>query len=227
MFAQQRNRTDTLTWVSVTYLRALFQTRRATDREDRETDARGRRNRAQASKIQIELLGVLAALLCFLHLLAVALNLRGYSAARREDRRQNSSIGGSSSAICEPTIAKTSASRPIGSGMSAGSPVASHGRRAARSPTLRAFASALSRAASVSVKVLLRRRGARSRTASRCALVMVRTRSAPAAIRGVNCRAEKFDGLPPRSCRTRAASWWIGCATTARVPALDVLNAGI
>ena len=146
---------------------------------------------------------------------------------RNHSGRKSSSIGGRRSAICEPTIAKNSALCPIGSGISDSSCAANCGRSAARSATFRALNSEASRAASLSVKVLWSWRGASSRTASRCALVMVRTRSASEAILDVSCRAAKLDTSPPSFSRTSAASWSIGCATTAWVPALDALKSGI
>jgi hypothetical protein len=42
----------------------------------------------------------------------------------------------------------------------------------------------------------------------------------------VSCRAAKLDVSPPSSCITGTASGCIGCATTARVPALDALKSG-
>ena len=80
------------------------------------------------------------------------------------------------------------------------------GRSAARSATFRALNSDASRAASLSVKVLWSWRGASSRTVSRCALVIVRTRSASEAILDVSCRAAKLDASPPSFSRTSAAS---------------------
>lgn len=53
---------------------------------------------------------------------------------------------------------------------------------------------------------------------------MARMRSASTATFGVSCRAVKPVGSPPKSLRTIAASACIGCATTAFVPALDVMR---
>jgi hypothetical protein len=100
------------------------------------------------------------------------------------------------------------------------------GRSTARSATLRAPYSEASRAASLSVKVLWSRCGASSRTVSRCAVVMVSTRSASDAILDVSCRAAWLDASPPSFSRTSAASGCIGCPTSARVPALDAFKSG-
>ena len=73
---------------------------------------------------------------------------------KNQPLRQSSSMGGTSSAILAPTIAKNDSSWPIGSGMSDDRCVGNRGRNAARSATFRALPSDTSRAASSSVKVL-------------------------------------------------------------------------
>ena len=110
--------------------------------------------------------------------------------------------------------------------MSVSSCAAECGRSAARSTTVLALNPDARREASLSVKVLWSWCGASSRTVLRCDFVMARTRSASDAIVGVSCRAAKLATSPPSVLTTRAASGCIGCATTARVPALDVLSSG-
>jgi hypothetical protein len=131
-------------------------------------------------------------------------------AGRAEERWQSSSKGSRRSAICVPTIEKNSALWPTGSGISKGSRTATCDRSPARSATFCVLPSDASRAASLNVKVLWSWCGANSRTASRCALVMVTTRSASEAILDVSCRAAKWEAVPPSFSRTSAASGWIG-----------------
>ena len=114
----------------------------------------------------------------------------------------------------------------MGSGISITSCAAKCGRCDARSAIFRGLHCDASREASPSVKVLWSWRGASSRTVSRCAFVIVRTRSASDAILEVSCRAAKLDASPPSFSRTSAASSCIGRAIIARVPALDALKLG-
>lgn len=104
--------------------------------------------------------------------------------------------------------------------------VSRRGRSTASSATDRGLYSDASCDASESKKVRFSRCGATSRTLSRCAAVIVSTRSALAAILELSWRAEKFEESPPKLSITSAASGWIGWSITALVPALETRNPG-
>ena len=56
---------------------------------------------------------------------------------------------------------------------------------------------------------------------------MVRIKSAPDAICGLRRRAAKSEALPPRLSITGTACRWIGCPTSAWIPALDAVKSRI
>ena len=130
-------------------------------------------------------------------------------------------------AICEPTASNTSGPCPIGSRTSSSAFADSCGRRAAKSVRFVGSKASISFDASLRVNVLRNLRGAVSRTTSRWARSIVRIRSAPEAIFGVNCRAAKPETSPPSFSTTSAASLCTGWFITARVPALEKCNPAI
>ena len=139
-----------------------------------------------------------------------------------EDIRPHMSrIEGSNAAIWCPTAWNTSGPWAMGSWISSHWLAGSAGRNDARSAVLCGSNCDTSADASASAKVHLSLEGSICKTASRCARVIVRIKSAWAATRAVSCRAAKSEGLPPSASNTLAASWCIGCAMTARVPALE------